>query len=87
MTLGYAFKKAVLFVHLMQFFIFQVKITHISGFQLNFVVNAGHSDLTLAAHGEVVGVGCDERHFWSWGKLCQAQLIADVTTLSRFDIT
>lgn len=37
-----------------------LKVTHISGFQLNFVINAGHSDLTLAAHGEVVGVGCDE---------------------------
>ena len=42
---------------------FEVNITHISGFQLNFVINAGHSDLTLAAHGEVVGVGGDERHF------------------------
>lgn len=43
---------------------FEVKITHISGFQLNFVINAGHSDLTLTAHGEVVGVGCDEWQFW-----------------------
>lgn len=38
----------------------QPQETHIGGFQLNFVVNAGHSDLTLAAHGEVVGVGRDE---------------------------
>ncbi len=42
----------------------KVKLTYISGFQLNFVINAGHSDLTHAAHGEVVGVGCNERHFW-----------------------
>ncbi len=41
-----------------------MKITHISGFQLNFVINAGHSDLTLTTHGEVVGVGCDEWQFW-----------------------
>lgn len=36
------------------------EFTYISGFQLNFVINTGYSDLTLAAHGEVVGVGCDE---------------------------
>lgn len=36
------------------------KITHVSGFQLNFVINTGYSDLTLADHGEVIWVGCDE---------------------------
>ena len=41
-----------------------MKITHICGFQLNFVINAGHSDLTHATHGEVVGVGCDECLVW-----------------------
>ena len=39
-------------------------ITHISGFQLNYVINAGDSDLTHADQGEVVGVGCDEWRLW-----------------------
>ena len=38
--------------------------TDISSNQLFFVINAGHSDLTHAARGEVVGVGGDEGHFW-----------------------
>ena len=33
---------------------------HISSIQLLFVINAGHSDVTLTAHGEVVGVAGDE---------------------------
>jgi hypothetical protein len=37
--------------------------TDISSNQLFFVINAGHSDLTHAARGEVVGVGGDEGHF------------------------
>ena len=37
--------------------------TDISSNQLLFVINAGHSDLTHAAHGEVVGVGGEETHF------------------------
>ena len=38
-------------------------MTHISSIQLSFIINAGHCDLTLTAHGEVIGVGGDERHF------------------------
>ncbi|KAF3841852.1 hypothetical protein F7725_023803 [Dissostichus mawsoni] len=41
----------------------ELKITHIRGFQLHFVINAGHNDLTHATHGEVVGVGCEECQF------------------------
>lgn len=38
-------------------------LTHISSNQLLFIINACHCDLTLTAHGEVIGVGGDERHF------------------------
>lgn len=50
---------------------FQLLVTHISGFQLNFVIDAGHSDLTLTTHGEVVGVGRDERYFYLKKKVKQ----------------
>lgn len=35
---------------------------HVGGQQLLLVVNALHGDLTLADQGEVVRVGCDEKH-------------------------
>ena len=60
------FKNVILIV-----FIVQKKnswISHICGVQLFFVINAGHSDMTLTAHGEVIGVGCDEAHFCRGGK-------------------
>lgn len=71
-TLENTLRSAVLILHLInkifkyfkQSLVCKVKyfklITYISGFQLNFVINAGHSNMTLAAHGEVVGVGCKE---------------------------
>ena len=55
------FKNVILIV-----FIVQKKnswISHICGVQLFFIINAGHSDLTLTAHGKVIGVACDEAHF------------------------
>lgn len=36
---------------------------YICGNQFLLIVYAWHSDLTLTAHREVVGVGGDERHF------------------------
>ncbi len=38
-------------------------LTHISSNQLLFIINACHCDVTLTAHGEVIWVGGDERHF------------------------
>lgn len=37
--------------------------THVCGHQLLFVVNAGHTDLPLTYHGEVIWVCCYEKHF------------------------
>jgi len=38
-------------------------VTYICGIKLDCVINTGHSDLTLANHGVVIGVGGDKRHF------------------------
>ena len=51
-------------------------LTHICGIQLFIVIDAGHSDLTLTTHGEVVGVGGDERHFCGQRRTaCQLNLL------------
>lgn len=36
---------------------------HVCSHQLLFIVDAGHSDLPLTYHGEVVRVCCYEQHF------------------------
>lgn len=40
------------------------EIAHICGQQLFVVVDAGHRDLPLAYHGEVIRVCCYEKHLW-----------------------
>lgn len=53
--------------------------THISGQQLLFVVDAGHGNLPLTYHGEVIRVGRDEEHLWR----VEACLFAVVLTVDE----
>lgn len=43
--------------------------THVSGQQFLFVIDAGHGNLPMTYHGEVIRVGCDEEHLWR-GEAC-----------------
>ena len=87
-TLENTLRSAVLILQLINKLLKYFKvITHICGFQLNFVINAGHSDLTLAAHGEVIGVGCDKCQICRSERVDKLIRLLQNKTVSKFNFS